>query len=306
MKTDYHIIWVDDDLESVADDINDTREFFEKFGIEAHIKTYQAIEQPNIHEVIKVDLGNPDLDLIVVDFMMDGMDGRQLINAIRTSDHVFLPVIFYSAAGTEVLHREAAASALDGVYISSRDRVRRKIEEVATSLLRKEQTTKRTRGLLMEGVSEIDANFGLLFHQVWSKLSGEQKDVVIAYLKKRLSDRSAEVAKADEAMPTSQEEFKAMMSEQFVSGRFDTATRWRVIKRMLELLKHDKESTGIFLRLFEYKEVPGPLVPLRNNYGHKTRAELEKDHTEDKCIAIRKELRVQMGNLGKMVKDTKA
>lgn len=162
MKTEYHIIWVDDDLESIQTDIRDTEEFFETFGIKALIKTHESNPDENIHDVIATELDDPELDLIVVDFMMDGMNGRQLIDQIRQSDHIYLPVIFYSAAGTARLHQEAATAALDGVYIANRDRVRNKIEEVVRSLLRREQTTKRTRGLLMEGVSEIDANFGTL------------------------------------------------------------------------------------------------------------------------------------------------
>ena len=302
MKTEYHIIWVDDELESVMDDMRDVEEFFEKHGIKAHIKTYQAEETANIHTVIRNDLNNPELDLIVVDFMMDGMDGRQLINAIRESGHIFLPVVFYSAAGTEKLHQEAAKSALDGVYISSRDRVRRKIEEVATSLLRKEQTTKRTRGLLMEGVSEIDANFGQLFRRVWAKLNDEQKGDVVKYFKKKVDERAKDTAKASKEFPTEVGAFRELMEESFVSAGFDTSTRWKIIKKMLELSGHNADSISVFLRLFE--QTPTALVPLRNNYGHKTRAQLEGDHNQEKCVAIRLELRAQMSNLEKMIKES--
>ena len=239
MKTDYQIIWIDDDLEFVSDDINDVKEFFENFGIEAHIRTYDADGSLNIYDAIQTGLENPELDLIVVDFMMDGMNGRELIDAIRNSNHIFLPVIFYSAAGVELLHKEAAEAALDGVYISSRDRVRRKIEEVATSLLRKEQTTKRTRGLLMEGVSEIDANFGLLFKQVWAKIPDEQKNEVISYFREKLAERASDASKAEKSFPSKQEEFKDLMERSFVSARFDTSTRWKILKKMLDLSNHN-------------------------------------------------------------------
>ncbi|MBR1365040.1 response regulator [Bradyrhizobium ottawaense] len=302
MKTDYEIIWVDDELDSVADDITDTKEFFEKFGIEAHIKTYEGGGDSDVHKSIQADLANPELDLIVVDFKMDGMNGRQLIDAIRNSDHVFLPVIFYSSVGSEELHREAAAAALDGVYISSRDRVRTKLEEVVTSLLRKEQTTKRTRGLLMEGVSEIDANFGLLFDLLWSKLVDSDKDKVIAYFAEKLNERAAGASKAAKGIASEHAAFKLAMDQSFVSVAYDTSTRWKILKKMLQLAKHDKDAAKIFDRLFDHQGVPGPLVPLRNNYGHRTRLELEKDHTEEKCIAIRRELRAQTGNLIQILK----
>jgi CheY-like chemotaxis protein len=304
MKTEYHIIWVDDDIDSVATDIRDTEDFFEKFGIKAHIKTFQSETVPSIHEAIGASLKNPELDLLVVDFMMDGMNGRELINLIRQSDHIFLPVIFYSAAGTEKLHQEAASAALDGVYIAHRDRVRDKIGEVATSLLRKEQTTKRTRGLLMEGVSEIDANFGELFGRMWAKLNDENKLKIVKYLREKLGERAKRAASAVDELPGELATFKKMMDETFVSVNLDTQTRWKVIKKMLELSGHDAASTKVFLRLFEHSEAPGPLVPLRNIYGHKTRAQLEPEHNQDKCVAIRREVRTQTSNIGKMIKDS--
>ncbi|MBR0689424.1 response regulator [Bradyrhizobium manausense] len=299
MKTEYDIIWVDDDLETVADDINDTKEFFEKVGIEARIQTFEG-GRSDLHDLVKAGLANPELDLIVVDFMMDGMNGRQLIDAIRTSDHIFLPVVFYSSAGSERLHQEAAAAALDGVYISSRDRVRRKIEEVVTSLLRKEQTTKRTRGLLMEGVSEIDANFGQLFHGLWSKLPDGEKDNVVAYFNEKLGERVASAAKAQKDLPAEREAFMKSMENSFVSAAYDTSMRWKILKKMLTLAKrHDEDSSKVFFRLFDD---PKAIVQMRNNYGHRTRVELEKDHTEEKCIAIRRELRAQTANLVGMIK----
>ncbi|MCP3440193.1 response regulator [Bradyrhizobium sp. CCGUVB14] len=299
MKTEYDIIWVDDDLESVADDITDIREFFEKVGIEARIQTYEG-GNDGLHELIKAGLANPELDLIVVDFMMNGMNGRQLIDAIRTSDHIFLPVVFYSSAGSERLHQEAAAAALDGVYISSRDRVRRKIEDVVTSLLRKEQTTKRTRGLLMEGVSEIDASFGQLFHGLWSKLSDEEKDKVVTYFNEKLGERAVSAAKAQKDLPAEREAFKKSMESTFVSAAYDTSIRWKILKKMLTLAKrHEEDASKVFFRLFDD---PRALVQMRNNYGHRTRVELEKDHTEEKCIAIRRELRAQTVNLVGMIK----
>ena len=302
MKTDYYILWVDDELDSVADDISDVEEFFEKYGIKAHIRTYLAEETANIHNAIDTDLKNPELDLIVVDFKMNGMNGRELIDAIRKSDHIFLPVVFYSSVGVDELHKEAASAALDGVYISSRDRVRHKIQEVATSLLRKEQTSKRTRGLLMEGVSEIDANFGELFRRLWAKLKDDQKAVVVKYLQEKLDDRSKEAAKALADLPTEAEPFHAMMDAKFVSASFDTATRWKVIKKMLQLSGHNEDSVKVFLKLFD--PPAEALIHIRNAYGHKTRAQLEPDHSEEKCVGIRRELRAQMGNLDKMIKDS--
>ncbi len=304
MKTEYHIIWVDDEIDSVETDITDVELFFEKFGIEAIIKKFQAEEENNIHEVIKSELNDPELDMLVVDFKMDGMNGKDLIASIRETDHVFLPVIFYSSAGPDALHKEAADASLDGVYIADRSRIFQKVQEVATSLLRKEQTVKRTRGLLMEGVSEIDARFGSLFTQLWAKLDAKQRDATIAYLRKKLAERAKGAAKAEKAIPSSRDEFLTLMRQEFVSARFDTMTRWKMLKHMLETLQHAPMSLATFLKLFEHPE-GSALVPMRNDYGHKTRIQLEGGHTEAKCVTIRKELREQTANIERMILDTK-
>lgn len=305
MKTEYHIIWVDDEIDSVETDIADVEAFFQKFGIQAIIKKFQAEEENNIHEAIKAELADPELDMLVVDFKMDGMNGKDLIASIRETDHVFLPVIFYSSAGPDALHKEAADASLDGVYIADRSRIFLKVQEVATSLLRKEQTVKRTRGLLMEGVSEIDARFGSLFPQLWTKLNDKQRDAAIAYLKKKLAERTKGAVAAEKVIPSGRDKFLAMMAEYFVSPRFDTMIRWKMLKHMLEAVQHKPVSIQTFVKFFEHPD-GNALARMRNDYGHKTRDQLAPGHTEVKCVTIRNELREQAANIDQMILDTKS
>lgn len=297
MKTEYNIIWVDDELDTVVDDMSDIREFFESFGIEAHIKEFGGDEEQDVHERLRPSLEDPNLDLIVVDYLMDGMNGRDLINQIRESDHIFLPVIFYSSAGVRELHAQAASASLDGVYIADRNRVRHKIEEVATSLLRKEQTTKRTRGLLMEGVSEIDARFALVFENLWSVLEAEKRAALIKYFAEKLDERAERAKSLRAALPEDQENFLNEMKANFVSSAYDTIIRWKILKKMLELAGRKDQPSEIFSRLYNRVEGAEPLIGLRNVYGHRTRAELERDHSHEKCVGIRRELRTQLTNL---------
>lgn len=303
MKTQYRILWVDDDLESVTTDISDVKDFFERFGIEPNIITFESRSEIDIYHDIKKELVNPDLDLIVVDYLMEGMNGRQLIDTIRETDHIFLPVVFYSSAGSEELHRQAAEASLDGVYITHRDRVRDKVEIVAASLLRKEQTSKRTRGLLMEGVSEIDANFGQLFLLFWDKLDDAKKSELAKYLKEKITKGAASKNKLAETLPIELPDFRAYMEERFVSGIFDTITRWKILKKLFGLLNITGGEVDVFHRLFDKKDGIQPLIPLRNQYGHRTRADLEKSHNEEMCISIRRELRIQTKNIGLLSSD---
>lgn len=296
MKTQYRILWVDDEIETVETDIADIKEFFERYGIEANIIEFRSGPDTFIHEDIKNELENPEIDLIVVDFLMGGMDGSDLIKAIRATDHIFLPVVFYSTIGPEELHKKAAESSLDGVYISHRDNVRVKIEEVATSLLRKEQTSKRTRGLLMEGVSELDANFGTIFLSLWDQLDEGQQEKLVAYFKKKLTEKSVKTDELIKSLPNNLPGFRAEMESNFVSICYDTITRWKILKKLFGLLGITGNEVDIFHRLFIIRNNVKPLIQMRNDYAHKTRSELEEVHDEAVCKTIRSEIRSQMQN----------
>jgi DNA-binding NarL/FixJ family response regulator len=294
MKTEYKIVWVDDDFDSVLDDVQDTEDYLESFGIRAIIKRYDADSSSNIHDQVKRDLEDPELDLIVVDFKMDGMNGADLINAVRISDHVFLPVIFYSSVGVEALHAEVAKSSLDGVYVSSRNGVRTKIREVVASLLNKEQTIKRTRGLLMEGLSEIDSKFEEQFKMLWPKLDATQKQKIIDGTFTKIRSRVESADKRAKEIPRDFDGYLKYMNENFLSAKFDTQFRWHAVLKMLELTEHDANQIRIHNALFADNEPA--LARIRNDYAHKTRTNLMSSHTSAKCVDIRRELRRQYSN----------
>ena len=304
MKTQYRILWVDDDVESIETDLEDLREFFEDRGIEPLLMIELADDETNIHKKLASRLDDPDLDLIVVDFKMPGMNGSELIAQIRQSDHIFLPVVFYSSIGTEELHKLAAEAALDGVYIADRQRVRFKVEEVARSLLRKEQTTKRTRGLLMEGTSEIDATFARVFSKIWAELTDDQKDALITYLSKKLSDKCSKAEQTRDSIPNDREQFFALMDANFVSSEYDTHTRWKVLKKAFSFLGWKGAEIQTFNDLYQTADASTPIMSLRNMYAHQTREQLRANHSDEACVEIRRKLRAQFENMKKLAGDT--
>ena len=171
MKTAYKILWIDDEPDNTTQDRDDVEEFLEEFGIRADITFAEAPDDGSIRDRIQHDLANPDLDVLVVDYHMAGMSGDELIHLIRETDHVYLPVIFYSSSTTEEILDAVREKQLDGVYIANRRFLLEKFKDVVRSLLKKEQTSKQTRGLLMEGVSELDARLREIYDQSWEKLS---------------------------------------------------------------------------------------------------------------------------------------
>ena len=281
-------------MSSVEEDQAAVKRFLERFGIVAELRAIESNGDGRIHDQIKDFVNDPDLDLIVVDYLMDEMNGEELISQIRSSEHVFLPVVFYSSNGVQSLAEAAAKSQLDGVYLAPRNGVRQKIELVITSLLRKEQSIKRVRGLLMEGVSEIDATFGIVFDELWNKLASSERLQVIAYFKEQLADRAKGANEAVSKFPENEDAFVEYAVKEFVTPKFDTALRWRIIKKSLKILKVDDVVQSTFHELFEPK---GSLIRLRNDYAHKTRIELEKLHNDSLCVGIRKALHRHVSNL---------
>ena len=303
MKTEYLILWVDDEVDN--EDVVNVSEFLETHGVSADIRLIKPKVRDDMHALVINVVNDPNLDLIIVDNKMfgneGGMDGNQLIQQIRDSDHVYLPVIFYSSGGIEPLMAAVQEQKLDGVYLTGRDQLFEKAKTVITSLLRKEQTIKQTRGLLMEGVSEIDAKFGKLFALVWAKLNDDQKTAVMKYFHEKIAEQKADADIKVNSFPSDVVAFWTEMSENFVSPAYLTSTRWKVLKKALDSVSIDRDLKLIFS---EFHSRPGgetPIVTLRNHYGHKTRQELADNHTAAKCIAIRRELRRQQGNLDAIV-----
>ena len=299
MKTEYLILWVDDEVDN--EDVVNVDEFLETHGVRADIRLIQPKTGDDMHEMVREVVNDANLDLIIVDNKMfgndGGMDGNQLIQQIRDSDHVYLPVIFYSSGGIEPLMKAAQEQKLDGVYLTGRDQLFEKTKTVITSLLRKEQTIKQTRGLLMEGVSEIDAKFGKLFALVWAKLNDPQKTAVIRYFHEKMKDQKSDADQRVSSFPSELSAFWEEMSANFVSSAYQTSTRWKVLKKALDSLNVSGELKRTFIEFHTRNDGETPIVTLRNNYGHKTRDELEHNHTTAKCIAIRRELRRQHKNL---------
>lgn len=298
MKTSYQILWIDDDPNSTLEDREDAEEFLEEFGIRADITFIEALDDGSIRERIQHDLKNPELDVLVVDYHMEGMSGDELVHLIRETDHVYLPVIFYSSSSVEEIFNAVREKKLDGVYIANRLLFIEKFKEVVRSLLTKEQTSKRTRGLLMEGVSEIDARFKEVFDQAWAKISPDQRTDLREYLSSIIAEKSTGAQRSFDRFPADIETFAAHMETEFVSKAYDTHTRWRVALKMLNMLEHDEDERAVLKEFIERPDQPDQsLNSIRNDYAHKTRTKIDAEHTKEKCVQIRRELRRQQANM---------
>ncbi|WP_018632938.1 response regulator [Neomegalonema perideroedes] len=297
MKTAYHILWIDDDPKSTDTDQEDVKEFLDEVGIRADITFVEAPADGSIKERLEHHLKDPDLDLLMVDYHMAGLQGDQLVRLIRETDHIYLPVIFYSSSTVSDLLNAVRTAELDGVYIANRAALIQKVRSVVGSLLVREQTVKQVRGLLMEGVSEIDTQFREIFLKVWPKLNPDQQAEVAKYLKGIVDERVKSATKRAEDFPLDSNGLGAHLTEKFLTTAYDTYTRWRLTRKILDLSGHAEECIGELKKFAEGNSDGVPLNSLRNDYAHKSRKLLSETHDLDRCISIRRSLRAQAANI---------
>lgn len=165
------------------------------------------------------------------------------------------------------------------------------------SLLVREQTIKQVRGLLMEGVSEIDAQFFEIVQKVWPKLNDQQHAEIETYLKTIVEERSKAAAKKAENFPVGGDEFGGHLMEQFLTASYDTYTRWRLTKKILSLSGHTPDCIGELEKFAGTSNGAASLNSLRNDYAHKSRKSLAENHDDARCVQIRKALRSQAANI---------
>lgn len=298
MKMNYDILWVDDEPSNIETLKDSAIEILEEYGIRANVTIVRARRNESVRISMKKGLENPDLDMIVVDYHMPGMRGDELVDILRNSDYVFLPVIFYSSRNIDEVYEAVRDKRLDGVYITPREDFYEKFQAVTKSLLFKEHSIKQTRGLLMEEVSELDARLKDVFEKGWQKLPNERKEQLVKYVKTIVGQRRKNVEVYEQGIPSSIEDFETIMLKDLGTARFDTMSRWKIVKKILEYNNLDEDSQETFHGLAgERRNGSTPLNSIRNKYAHQTRAELETNHTEKNCIEMRKKIRRQQDNL---------
>jgi len=311
MKTDYKILWIDDDHSYVRGDQRNFYRFFKRHGIE--LKIIEIVVSEGSKTIDNKDftdaINDIELDIILVDFnMATGENGNDIIKHIRqTLHHYHIPIVFYSADGPEELQRQILKINIeiqdrknlsDGIYFCHRDDIFDKVEKILISLLKKEERPKRVRGLLMDRVSEIDATIIKLLNycskiEVEGKTQQRARKVIIDNLIKRKQ-------KIETIITTLEENDYSMLIKYVVDNYidFDSARRADLLR---EILRELGPNYGIVLSNF-YNDCEGNvcLSKLRNNYAHKTEKELMGEHDEGKCKYIREETRRHLNNLGKL------
>ena len=295
MKTSYQILWIDDELEFLNEYEIPIRAFLDEHGIK--LETIEISQEDTNFEKIESEIDKPDLDIIMIDFSLGGTTGDLVIDNIRKK-YQYLPVIFYSGREIEELYAAVSEYKLDGVYIAHRDFLVKKATDVIKSLIKKEQSTKRTRGLLLEGVSEIDARLSRIIVYSWNQINSDcQRQFLDFYHEEKLYPRVNNRFRRNTSFPSNPAEFGRHIRERMHTGWYGTPIRCRIAIKLLQIRGIDQRRIEVLSKLIHDNGQDVSLNSLRNDYAHKTREQLESDHSEERCINIRRMLRSQLENI---------
>ena len=87
MKTEYKILWIDDNIKYVRGDIRTITRFLSDYGVDLSLKTLEVDAENTIvdnSEFIK-SLEEGGLDFLLIDLNMPGLNGIEVISHIRTT-----------------------------------------------------------------------------------------------------------------------------------------------------------------------------------------------------------------------------
>lgn len=317
MKTEYQILWIDDDHRSVNGDKRTIKSFLDDYGIELVINDIKVTADscPTESEEFSKSVADINLDMVFIDYNMPEQ-GDLIISHIRKSlKHYHLPILFYtgddqpetvltSIFESSIEKEQNFLDISDGIYFCDRDYIKDKAIRILTSLLEKEKHPQRVRGLLMDRVSEIDANIMQSFSKHWPNVPEDKQAEIQGKIKAKLITRQKKsVRYASEIDEIPYDDLAAYMSDKG-NRALDTHFRAEILREVLRSIE-DMKPLGNTLSEF-YNSNPGAgrphcLVSLRNIYAHQTADDIEAEHDDKKCKYIRTETRRHLLNSRKLL-----
>lgn len=308
MKTEYKILWIDDEHRYVRGDKRVIADFLEDQGIQLLVRQIDVTQDdcPTSSAEFETAVADVELDMVLIDFNMPEM-GDKIIRHIRNNlHHYHLPILFYTGDDNARRTLQGSISALndteisnlniaDGIYFCDRDHIAEKAKNILTSLLKKESRPQQGRGILMDRVSEIDAQMIQFINDLWLKVPEKKRAVVAKEMNERLASKCSNAnSLKEDVLELNYEEIGEFLQVKDNSLRMDTFTRTKILREILRALP-EFEQEGKILSTFCHGETN--LNALRNNYAHKTTNEIEPEHNEVRCKYIRTETRKHLANL---------
>lgn len=312
MKTEYKILWIDDDHDRVRGDKRSIKAFLDDYGIELIVDEIEVTDDrcPTQLASFSEAISDIDLDMVFIDFNMPEKGDKIISHIRKTLHHYHLPILFYTGEDEpeKILPKIFTESLLadpsflnisDGIYFCVRDHIFDKSKLILTSLLTKEKKPQRVRGLLMDKVSEIDAKIMQSFAPLWPRVPDEHRDKVRNKVIEKLKSKKAKSeALFNELSVKSYDELVDYVSDKN-NLSIDSSFRAEILREVLRYIDEMKSMGKILSTFYNDPDEaghPSCLVKLRNNYAHKTALEIADGHNDEQCKYIRTETRLQLNN----------
>ncbi|MCY4184845.1 MAG: hypothetical protein OXD45_05980 [Rhodobacteraceae bacterium] len=308
MKTQYKILWIEDNIHNVRGYKNDLERYLDEHEIKLEIVDIEVTqdEDPTEQQKFKDTVEDIDLDMVFIDYNMS-TKGNKIINFIRKDLHHYLPILFYTSLDNaqEELQRsilqinkseDRADKIADGIYYCDREHISEKARLILNSLLKKESRPQQTRGLLMDRVSEIDANLTECLKRLWEQVPLDKQ----ALVKKELNDRIDSAVTKNSKLLKKLENLSWDEVANFIEENkkeIGTFSKAKVLREILRLIDIYEENGVILSKFYNGTDQEMSLNDLRNKYAHETEKVLIGSHNEELCKYIRKNSRDQLDNL---------
>ncbi|TWI56335.1 response regulator [Halalkalibacter nanhaiisediminis] len=299
MGLDYKVLWFEDNIDVLEDNLPEIRNFLEEKGfslIETHLE-----DSSNIESVL-----NQDFDLILSDInLAEDETGNQIIREIRKRQ-IYTEVLFYSGNETginEVMREESFERVSFCVGIEN---LLDKVTQVMSLTLKKLQEVNSVRGLFMAETSELDLKMTEIIVSFFESFAQEDRMVKKQELITKVVQNRNSRLKQIEA--TNIEEDIAPLIE-----RLESSDRISSINRLIKFV-HQSFENNIFNEnkhiLNDYNE---DIIKVRNTLAHareineggikkvvSTFSGAEINFDDHSCNLMRKNIRKHRNNLEDM------
>lgn len=259
MRLDFNVLWVDDQPNSVANQIKSIKLQMATEGFEFKPRLCTTLDQ--VEQAIAEDVFTDEVDLILVDWDLgNGDHGEDAIERIRETVQ-YKDVVFYSGQSSVVELREKAYDkGLEGVYCSSREGLVDEVVGVFDSLIKKVLDLDHTRGIVMGATSDIDHMINTCLTLAHGKLDDGGQARFIEEALRRVAEQVENIAKQGEKLkgkPTVDALFKSHML-------FTSDHRLRMLAKILDMNEFAAYAASV-TTIKSYRE---GVVHDRNTLGH--------------------------------------
>ncbi|MEY8212697.1 MAG: response regulator [Gammaproteobacteria bacterium] len=311
MKTEYRILWIDDLPTSVRGDVRNIKRFLKTKEVTLNLKQIKVTAGNNVIENDEfLDFFNSDeLDFLLIDLNMPDINGVEVISYIRsTLGDYYTPIVFYTSDASEnlpeLIQKEnngvGIEKYLDGIFFCHRDDISNKVINLMTSKLNREHKIKAVRGMLIESVSDLDVEIIEGLRNSFEHIESGRKATILAKIKQKFGSKKAtsEQTVNDLSDASYEDAINYILDD---LRKTNQHFRAEILRDILKYTNGATEQGTILSTFYNPKPDKLSLNCFRNNYAHKTAAELEGIHSGENNLFIKAEVRKHKKNMSEII-----